>query len=113
MIGKNQQDTIGKKINKICEEKKINKCREVDLKHIDKENQDLMVEIINKFNRAWCSEHKNRRLSTSHLEEHGITLTYDIIENAIKSKDINKIKEITNTIRRLEINNNPDEKHNK
>ena len=99
------------KINKICEEKKFNNCREVNLKNMDKENQEIMIEIINKFNRAWCCEHKNRRLSTSHLQEHGVILNYDIIENAIKSNNIEKLKEIAKTLRQLEINNNPNEKN--
>ena len=78
---------------------------------MDKENQEIMIEIINKFNRAWCCEHKNRRLSTSHLQEHGVILNYDIIENAIKSNNIEKLKEIAKTLRQLEINNNPNEKN--
>ena len=94
------------KINKICEEKNFNNCREVNLKHMDKENQEIMIEVINKFNRTWCCEHKNRRLSTSHLEEHGVILNYDIIENAIKSNDMEKLKEIANTLRQLENNSN-------
>ena len=94
------------KINKICEEKITKNCREIELKHITKENQELIIEIINKFNRTWCAEHKCRRLSTSHLEEHGIILNYDIIENTIKSNNWEKIKEITNNLRKLENNKN-------
>ena len=61
---------------------------------------------MNKFNRTWCAEHKCRRLSTSHLKEHGITLNYDIIENTIRSNNWEKIKEIINDLRNLENNKN-------
>ena len=69
---KEMADFEWQRINKICQEGNSRICREIQLKTITKDNQDLIIEVINKFNRAWCAEHKCGRLSTSHLEEHGI-----------------------------------------
>ena len=68
-----------------------------------------MIEIFNKFNRAFCKIHPERRLSTSHLKDHHCTeLNYEMIEEAMRRNEWNKIKEYLDVLRKLE----NDEKEN-
>ena len=66
------------KVDLICQNEKEIGNREIDLKNISMDNQLIMIELMNKFNRAFCKEHKQRRLSTSHLlDDHGIVMDYE------------------------------------
>ena len=89
-------------VDSICnrEENKINK--EIDLKKIPIEKQKDIIEILNKFNRAQCKNHKNKRLSTSHLKEHDIELDYNKIEKVIINKEWHNLQIIKEKQNELE-----------
>ena len=74
-------------VDSICNKEEYKIKKEIDLKKIPIEKQRDIIEILNKFNRAYCKNHKNKRLSTSHLKEHDIELDYDKIEKAIINKE--------------------------
>ena len=90
-------------INRICEKAEWKQCREVEVKSYKYEQQKLMIEMQNKFNRAFCKFHPDRRLSTSHLKEsHNINLDYDIIEGWIRGNEWGKLKDYVIKLRNLE-----------
>ena len=59
---------------------------------------------MNKFNRSRCKEHPDRRLSQSHLHEHGIEIDYAIIINRIKNFAWENLRKYIKDIRVLEKN---------
>ena len=91
-------------VNKVCDEQFNIVNKEIDLKDINKENQNLMIEIFNKFNRVFCKDHNNKRLSTSHLKEHDYVLDYKIIIEIIIKQEWSKQRIIKNKINELELN---------
>ena len=90
-------------INKICDEANEVHCRELKVKEYNFEHQKQMIEIFNKFNRAFCKCHPERRLSTSHLKEsHNIIMDYELIEESLKKNEWGKINEMIIMLRSLE-----------
>ena len=89
-------------VNKCCDEFIENPCREIDLKNISTVNQSLLIEVMNKYNRARCRDHPDRRLSQSHLLEHGITIDYANIIAWIKNSSWEKLEKFIKNIRNLE-----------
>ena len=89
-------------INKHCDEYIENPCREINQKNISCENQNLIVEVMNKFNRARCRDHPDRRLSQSHLLEHGIKIEYANIITWIKNNCWENLQKLIKDIRYLE-----------
>ena len=91
-------------INRICEDTEWRPCRELPVKEYKYEHQKLMIECQNKFNRAFCKFHSDRRLSTSHLKEsHDINLNYEIIEELLRKNEWEKLNEFVVKLRNLEL----------
>ena len=91
------------KLDNICNKLLIPNNREISQKNLDSQTQDMLIEIQNKFNRAFCNEHKKKRLSTSHLSEfHDVNIDYEKIENLIRSKNLPELKKFLLLLRDLE-----------
>ena len=57
---------------------------------------------MNKYNRSRCKEHEDRRLSQSHLHEHGIEIDYATIITRIKNYAWGDLRSLIKDIQLLE-----------
>ena len=57
---------------------------------------------MNKFNRARCKDHTDRRLSQSHLLEQGIKIDYENIITSIRSDNWETLLRMIINLRNLE-----------